>query len=467
MNTQVVAVALLLWLSFTGKALASGLYFTERGVHALGRAGAYVAGAHGLDAVGYNPAGLFGTGLLGDATQLVIDARYRRDLTVQDSDGNLQQISSPTVRGQSDLLPLPTFVAGYTTKDEHLTIAGGIFTPSFALLSFPSEVAGRPSPARYTLSGLTDSRLLLMGAWLAYRPNRKWAIGGGVHALVGTFRSSLAFTLSLPDRLLAAPEDPDYDAYGRISVGPFVAPSGTLGIKFTPLEQLTLGVSGDLPTWLDSDATFDIRLPTAAVFDPVTVRGKRAHVSMRLPPILRAGIEVRPIAQLAIEVSYVREFWSLHDQIVVAPQGVNIEDIPGGPPSVGVPRIHIKRGYRDASSYRLGGEWTGTLYDHAWFLRTGAAYEQSAVPPAYLSLSSLDFNKLMLSLGLGVEVTKRVRLDIAYAHLFLHGEHVSPAKARLTRINPLSGNAPNEYVNGGRYSAHADVVSAGFLVQFR
>ncbi len=466
MTRLVVAVALCI-LFYASIAQASGLYFTERGVHGIGRAGAYVAGANGLDAVGYNPAGLHGTGLLGDLTQLVIDVRYRRELAIEDSAGTTQRVFSPSLHGQSELLPLPTFVAGYTTDDDTLTFAGGLFTPSFALVSFPSEVGGEPSPARYTLSGLTDSRLVQAGAWLAYRPNKKWSLGAGVHALVGTFRSSLAFTLSLPDRLLAAPEDPDYDAYGRISVGPFVAPSGTLGIQYTPVPQVTLGASGDLPTWLDSDSTFDVRLPTSAIFDPVSVRGKQARVSMRLPPVLRTGIEVRPIARLAFELAYVREFWSVHDQIVVKPKGVQIEDIPGGPTSIALPTIHIDRGYRDASSYRLGSELSGTFGSHAWFLRSGVAYERSAVPPAYLSLSSLDFNKVMLSLGLAAELTERLRLDVAYAHLFLHGENVSPSEAKLTRINPLSGNAPAETINGGRYRAHADVLSAGFLFLFR
>ena len=94
------------------EAEASGLYFTERGVHGLGRAGAYVAGARGLDSVGYNPAGLRGTGLLGDLTQLVLDVTYRRELTIEDSAGTSQEVYSPVVRGQSELLPLPTLVGG-------------------------------------------------------------------------------------------------------------------------------------------------------------------------------------------------------------------------------------------------------------------------------------------------------------------------------------------------------------------
>ena len=51
-----------------GAAHAGGLYFSDRGVRPMGRAGAFVAGADDLGALWYNPAGLAdaGTSLLGD-----------------------------------------------------------------------------------------------------------------------------------------------------------------------------------------------------------------------------------------------------------------------------------------------------------------------------------------------------------------------------------------------------------------
>jgi len=462
-----LCICALVVLCVSARASASGLYLAERGSHGLARGGAYVAGATGLDAVGYNVAGLRGTGVMGDLSLLLLDVRYRRELAIIDSSGTSQSVHSPTVRGNTELLPLPTLVGAYSTHDGHLTVAAGIFSPTFALLSFPSKVDGQASPARYTLSGFSDSRLVWAGAWLAYHPNEQLSLGAGVHALMGTFRSALDFTLSLPDRLLAAPEDPDYDAHGRIGVGPFVAPSGTLGVRYAPISALTFGVSGDLPTWIDSDSTFDVRLPDSVVFDSVSVRGRRAQVHMRLPGVIRAGVQARPFDRLAIELAYVREFWSAHDAIVVEPKGVRIEGIPGGPSSIALPTIRIARGFRDASSYRLGAELDGQLGTRAWFLRTGVSYEESAVPPAYLSLSSLDFDKLMLAVGVGANVAPKLRFDLTFAHLILMPTKVSPREARLTRVNPLSGNATEETVNGGSYRARGNVLSAGFAYLFR
>ena len=52
-------------------ARAAGLYFSDRGVRPMGRAGAFVAGADDLGAIWYNPAGLADAG-----TSVLVDFGY-------------------------------------------------------------------------------------------------------------------------------------------------------------------------------------------------------------------------------------------------------------------------------------------------------------------------------------------------------------------------------------------------------
>ena len=56
-----------------------GLYFTDRGVRPMGRAGAFVAGADDLGAIWYNPAGIAdaGTSILFDASWLQFSSTTR------------------------------------------------------------------------------------------------------------------------------------------------------------------------------------------------------------------------------------------------------------------------------------------------------------------------------------------------------------------------------------------------------
>ncbi len=65
--------------SATG-AQAAGLYFGDRGVRSLGRAGAFVAGADDGGAIAYNPAGLAfaGHAYLGDFAWVNYTSTYQR-----------------------------------------------------------------------------------------------------------------------------------------------------------------------------------------------------------------------------------------------------------------------------------------------------------------------------------------------------------------------------------------------------
>ncbi len=462
-----LAFAFLLCLALLpGRALASGLFLSDRGTRALGRGGAFVAGASGLDAVGYNPAGLSGTGMLGELTLPLIRADYQRRLAIDDGTGTTTYVDEREIHGKSELIPFPTAIGAYTTESGFLTLAGGLITPTFSLMSFPTTVDGEPSPARYTLSGFSDSRILMVGGWLALHFNDVISVGGGMHGLIGTFRSTVGFSLSPPDRVLAAPEDPDYDAYGRISVGPMITPSGSLGIKLTPTKELALGLSGELPIWIDSDATFDVRLPNSAAFEDVKVQGNKAHLDMRLPAVLRTGIQYTFKQRLALELAYVREFWSLHNAIHVEPKGIQISGVPGGPESFSLPNITIPRHYQDSNSFRLGAEFTDELFGKPIQVRAGVAYDQSAVPDAYLSLSSLDFDKWLMSVGGSMRLSEHVRGDFSYAFVRTKSTTVSPEAARLPRINPLAGNAPEEHVNGGTYTIRAHVLSGALAFLF-
>src|SRR2546422_3661748 len=84
---------------FAADAPAAGLYFSDRGVRPMGRAGAFVAGADDLGAIWYNPAGLAdaGTSVLVDFSWLRFNAEYTRELYVVDAQNNYQRFNSPKV----------------------------------------------------------------------------------------------------------------------------------------------------------------------------------------------------------------------------------------------------------------------------------------------------------------------------------------------------------------------------------
>jgi long-chain fatty acid transport protein len=379
-------------------------------------------------------------------------------------------VKSPTVNGNSPIIPFPTIAGSYTFGDKkEFTVAGGMFAPYAAIATYPSTVEGQPSPARYALGSFDGSALIFTGAWFAYKPpalHDKLRLGLGLGALVGIFQSTVTFSVSPPDRLIGAPEQPEYDADSRFRVGPIFAPTGNLGVIYQLIDELRLGASFQLPTVISSHTQLDVRLPTSAVFDNAHVTGSDAHVRFTLPHILRVGAEVRPIPELRVELAYVREFWSIHDSIEIAPDGVAIEGITGLPRRVPIPPIKFPRNFQDSNSVRLGGEYRFKLWGYDMDVRSGLSYETSGIPRDYLSLLTIDMDKITLALGGGVYLGEHWRLDATYAHLFASSVNVPADTAQIGRVNPIAGNAPLEAINGGQYSASADLLGVGVQYKF-
>lgn len=455
------AVALLLSSS---DAEAGGMYFTDRGVRPMGRAGAFVAGADDLGAIWYNPAGLADAGksALVDFSYLRFSSEYTREVEVTTTAGAKTTLRDPTVHGEAPFLPLPTIAGSWTLgKTDEWTIGGGIFAPNMALATYPKVAGGQPASSRYAAGSFEGSLASFIGAGLAWKPMPELRVGLGVNALVGFLESSLTLSASPPDRLVGAPEQPEYDAESRFRAGPIIAPSGNIGVIYVPTDLVRLGASFQGPTFVNAPARLDVRLPQSALFDGARVSGHDATVRFALPPIVRMGVELRPLANVRVEAAYVREFWSIHDSIDVIPDDVALDGVSGLPARLPIPRIRLPRNFVDTNSFRVGGEaMLGPVT-----LRGGASYETSGIPPEYLSVLTIDSDKVTVAGGIGVDLGS-IRLDATYAHVFASSVHVAASEAKIPRTSPLAGNAKLEGVNGGVYEASADLFGIGAQYKF-
>jgi long-chain fatty acid transport protein len=458
-------------------ASAAGLYTADRGVRPLGRGGAFVAGADDLGAIWYNPAGLAdaGTTLFIDLAWMNFSSEYKRKTQVTDSGGTVRTYEYPRVDGTTPFLPIPTVGGTYNFGDKkQYTAAIGVLAPYASIASYPLTVNGQPSPSRYSLVSLDGSVLAVAGAYFSYKPIEQIRIGGGLQALVGSFKSRVVFSASPPDRLISSPEDPAYDSLAQLDVGPIVAPSANFGIVAIPEKHIRLGLSGQLPFWVNAPATIKVRLPTAAVFDKAYQQGEDAQVRFRLPPIVRAGVEYRiDLADednVRMELAYVREFWSLHESIDVRPENVKLYDITGFPSPFGVAPISLPRNFQDSNSFRAGFEWStkSIVRSNRIDLRGGVSYETSAIPDEWVSPLTYDANKLIGSTGASLHAGENWRLDAVAALALIDGTQVAPDKARVPRVNPVQGNpTKTESINGGDYSARAIILGVGAQYKFK
>lgn len=453
---------------------AAGLYFADRGVRAAARGGAFIAGGDDLGAIAYNPAGAFdaGTQFLFDATLFEFSSQYTRQADLRQVDPNTGETTATfrqtfeTVNGTAPILPIPT-LAGSLKLNDQWVVWGGVWAPYAAITSYPETVKGAPAPQRYSMFTLDGSVLAFVGIGASYAPSRELRLGASVGALVGTFNNKVAFSGCVQERFFCAPEDPDWDIFAELSVGPIVAPTGQLGALWIPSPKWRIGAAVQLPVYVRAPATIRTRLAAAPVFERATAEGDEADVSFDLPWSVRGGIEARVTDNVKVELGLGFERWKMHDNILIEPKNVVLKDIVGFPAEYKVPRVVFPRHFNDSASARIGGEYTFELGHRVWEARAGMSVELSAVPPEYLSVITIDATKLTTAAGLGVHFGK-LRLDLLYAHVFAFDVTVDPKNARITQVSPVQANEPKHpnYINGGTYSARANMLGFGLAYTF-
>ncbi|MGH7434162.1 MAG: OmpP1/FadL family transporter [Polyangiaceae bacterium] len=462
-------------------AAAAGLYVSDRGVRPLGRGGAFVAGADDLGAIWYNPAGIVATpsSLLLDGSWIDYSDTYTRQAMTMSSGasgqpGTMPPMQAPTtfvqslrsVNGSTPFLPIPTVAASYrwSVASQKLAVAAGVYAPDAALLSYPSD-----GPQRYSLVSLNGSILAVLGGWFAYQPVEQLQVGVGVQMLTGFFRTTVDFSACVADHFMCASEDPSYDALGKLATAPIFAPSANAGMTWIPDHLVRVGLSAQAPFVVDSSATVDVRLPSAVFFDSAHQDGNSAHVHLELPPVLRAGVELRPLASddLRVELSYVREFWSVQKSLDINPQGITIDGITGFPPKFGVGAISVPRGMVDSNSIRLGGEYGYTLSGVRLAARAGVAYETSSIPASYVTPFTVDGDKVVASIGGSIFLGPHLRLDGVISHPFQSDVNVDARTASVPIINPVQGNQTMlDRINGGSYHVDLWVIGGGLEYRF-
>jgi long-chain fatty acid transport protein len=461
------------------RAEAGGLYFSDRGVRPLGRAGAFVAGADDAGSIAYNPAGLAFTGhqLLIDASWVQFRSVYQRKALLEQVDPNTGQPTGqtftqtfPAVEGTTPVLPIPTIVYANPLGQKELNFALGVWAPYAAIMSYPEQVNGQPAPQRYSMLSMDGSALAIPGVYASYKPkalNDQLALGAGVEMLVGYLQTSVVFSACVPVRFVCAPEQPEYDATSQLRVGPNIAPSGVIGAIFVPSEFIRLGASFHLPFWISSPATVSVRLPSASVFDNASQDGDEAEVDFQLPYTLRVGVEIRPIERLRVEAGIAYEGWAMHDEISVAPRNIVLRNVEAFPPEYKVGPISIQRGFQNSWSTRLGGEIGLPVGDYVIDARAGIMYEKSAIPPAMVNAASIDLDKVTLALGGSLHIGKW-RFDGVIARVMGMPVNVGLDEQRVVQVNPVQANpAPTpHYINAGKYQADATVLGVGLVYQF-
>ncbi len=482
-----LALALLL-LAVPSTASAGGFYLLDRGTRAMGRGGAFVAGADDPQALWYNPAGLSYSGnqLLVDGTLTVFGTDYTR----VDSGGN----TLPTVHGSSAPIPIPTIAGSFNLGLRNFTFGVGLFAPNAALMQWPSSVnvggMQQPAPQRYSLLSMEGSIIASLALGVAWRPIDELSIGIGAHVVYGSFAART--TMSACDGVTCAfPEDPDYDAVAQLTLNPAFTAIATLGATYDA-GPVRFGLSVMTPYALSGTAQIQVRVPSSATFNGAFVRSRegscagvtdqeiqsavaaggshpcqhtRADLNVDFPWVVRFGVQLEAIEHLNVEAAVVWETWSLEQQVSIRPRDVWFAQALGGALAYQVGPLSIPRNMRDTVSVRLGGEYT---IDNFVQVRLGGYFETGSFNDAYLQALTIDSDKLVVSAGASVRIDAGFYIDalVGYAHLFPHNvtnsavPQPNPIRPPLSPSDPRMAGDPT-FVGNGSYTMTAPFFGIG------
>ena len=121
-----------------------------------------------------------------------------------------------------------------------------------------------------------------------------------------------------------------------------------------------------------------------------------------MPPELNLGLSWQATPHLEVLVGFTLEGWHVYKaDDFVGDKGFS---------------VHVARNYNDAYDYRLGVEYAGDPALRGLSLRAGAFRSVSEQPSDTLSPSLSDASSWNGSVGVGYQVLKGLRADLAYQY---------------------------------------------------
>jgi long-chain fatty acid transport protein len=429
-----------------------------RGVRPTARSGAFVAGADDLGAMWFNPAGLAALAGGDDKTELLLDAAYvaqSGEYQRVDSGGN----DAGTVSNQAHGLPVPSIAAGFDLgKDGVLGV--GVYAPYAGLMKFPED-----GGQRYSLIDLSQSVIVTLAVGVGWRLGDKLRVGATFQNWVSSMAQTMVVS-GCPGQTLCAPEDPEFDALVQLDQNDPFNPSGSLGVQYDAHPKVTIGAAFQVPIKMAGGATLRTRLPSSGFYEGASVSGDQADVEYWLPGVVRFGVEVRPAARWRVEVAGNVELWSMHEEMLITPEDMRIENAAGvGTYELGP--MSLPRHYENTYAGSLGVEGQPAAGTPLRVL-AGYTYETAAAPDAYLSVLTFDGAKHLVTGGVGYRAG-RYTIDAVFGYAAVEDRDVSMEEGRSPQLTPVRD--PNEeplvtYVNAGQYQTSWLIAGLGVRAGF-
>lgn len=371
---------------------AAGFALYEAGARSSALGGAMVGRADDLSAIFWNPAGI--TQLPGLRAMIGATAIMPRT----DIDTRFGPVTTRTGMKEDVFFP-PHVYLSYDIGGS-VWLGLGVFSPFGLGVEYAPDWPGRINNIKTTIDTLN------INPNIAFKVTDYLSLAVGLDAMhlgYETRRTLPLFPLGLQDTTLKA----DSFGYGF-----------NAGVHVKPTDYLSAGISyrSQVRQKLKGDATF-----APAGFLSAPIQG-----SIILPDMIFAGVMVRPIKPLTVEVGLVWTHWSLIRQLDISfnnPLGTLSE---------------LKQ-WHDTWRAQLGVEYRAA----DWLdLRAGYVFDEEAIPGTYADYVVPASDRHQFSLGAGFH-WRNWTLDLSYSYLFMVDKEINNSRA----IGVLPSEFKNRQVN--------------------
>ncbi len=256
-----------------------GLYYADRGVRPLGRAGAFVAGADDLGAIVYNPAGIFDAGgqFLIDGSWVHFTSDYTRVANVQQVDPNTGQagghLPAEVPHGaRHDSVPAHPhpggLVQGPQGRGDRPRRVGAL--RGAHQLSHHRRQRGGTRSRRRSATRCSRSTARCSRSWARAspaRPIKQLRLGATVGMLTGVFKHAGHLLRLRPRALLLRPRGAELGRARAAQRGPHLRAHGLARRHLDPAPHVARRASpSSSRCGCASGATLDTVLPTTPIF---------------------------------------------------------------------------------------------------------------------------------------------------------------------------------------------------------
>jgi len=401
-------------------AVSGGYYYSDSGIVATGRGGAFIAGADNQFAQYYNPAGLIRV----EHPELNLGVSFVQQhiaftRTRIGDDGQLETF--PVAENQASPFVVP-HIGFVTPISRQLAFAFGFWSP-FA----PSSEYDAGGPQRYTI---IDTQIWQFGVGpsLAWRPVPQFTLGMTLAWQVLKLEEQIKVTITGDD-------NPGGDVLVDARVVDLFTPGFTAGFLIDPHPMVSIGGSVWFPSQYEGGGTgaLDFAGNDFAPFLDPTAYEDEVKIQIALPWVVRAGVAIRPVPRLEIETAFVWQGWSSLSSISVQDIDVTVTGPLVGELAVD-PQLELPAGLQDTYSFRLGAEVE--VIDELE-LRAGGFWESGSVPERSTNVALIDPWKAQVGMGSTLKlVGGRLKIDTSVAGLFFPAIQVEDSD--VTQINVLS-----------------------------